>query len=48
MFCNDCLTAATPELKIRVRERSKTQAKIPENSPCLSFWVGFGAARTEV
>lgn len=37
-----------PELKIRVRERNKNQAKIPDNTACLSLWVGFGAVKTEV
>lgn len=37
-----------PELKIRVRERNKTQEEIPDNSICLSLWVAFGAVRTSL
>lgn len=50
MFCNDCLTAAKTKTgtENKVRERNKTQAKMLDNTACLSLWVGFGAARTEV
>lgn len=49
MFCNDCLAEAKTKTRTENEsEREKTQARIPNNTACLSLWFGSGAVRTEV